>query len=96
MLGCLHGRAWRRAPRHCCVSTAGADVGPQQRPIGVGCWTCALTDRLVAELIRSRLTVGLRHKAARGELRLLQGRLRRGKCVVLASGSLGFLAAVRH
>jgi hypothetical protein len=34
---------------------------------------CALTDRLIAELIRSRLTVGLRHKAARGELRLLQG-----------------------
>jgi hypothetical protein len=57
---------------------------------------CALTDRLIAELMRSRLTVGLRHKAARGELRLLQGRLRRGKCVVLASGSLGFLAAVRH
>jgi hypothetical protein len=34
---------------------------------------CALTDRLIAELIRSRLTVGLRDKAARGELRLLQG-----------------------
>jgi hypothetical protein len=43
---------------------------------------CALTDRLIAELIQSRLTAGLRHKAARGELRLLlQGRLRRGKCV---------------
>jgi hypothetical protein len=42
---------------------------------------CALTDRLIAELIRSRLTVGLRHKAARGELRqlLLRGRLRCGK-----------------
>jgi hypothetical protein len=87
----------RRAPQHCCVSTAGADVGPATNAN----WCrlldlCALTDRLIAELMRSRLTVGLRHKAARGELRLLQGRLRRGKCVVLASGSLGFLAAVRH
>jgi hypothetical protein len=43
---------------------------------------CALTDRLIADLIRSRLTAGRRrHKAARGELRqvVLRCRLRYGK-----------------